>query len=140
MTVTAEDLTDEEVIESIETALVNELNVHPSDVEVSYDSETGVVTYTIASDDAESLINVIADMQQSGFEENLNVDEALTVDSYDAPSDVTATVDVTVDASDATDIDSAVNDVTQALQEQDPNAEITGQGTIIHHWRTVNFE
>ena len=130
MTVTAEDLTDEEVIGSIETALVTELNLHPSDVEVSYDSETGVVTYTITSDDAESLNNVIADMQQSGFEDNLSVDESLTVDSYDAPSDVTATVDVIVDASNATDVDSTIDDVTESLQEQDPNAEIIGQGNI----------
>lgn len=127
MTVSSGDLTDEEVIDSIENALVNELNVHPSDVEVSYDSETGVVTYTITSDDAESLNDVIADMQQSGFEDNLSVDESLTVDSYDAPSDVTATVDVIVDASNATDVDSMIDDVTESLQEQDPNAEIIGQ-------------
>ena len=127
---TSGDLTDEEVIDSIEAALVSELNLHPSDVEVSYDSETGVVTYTITSDDAESLNDVIADMQQPGFEDNLSVDEALTVDSYDAPVDVTATVDVTVDASNAADVDSAIDDVTEALQEQDPNAEITGQSNI----------
>jgi uncharacterized membrane protein len=130
MSVTSGDLTDEEVIYSIEAALVNELNLHPSDVEVSYDSETGVVTYTITSDDAESLNDVIADMQQPGFEDSLSVDEELTVDSYDAPVDVTATVDITVDASNATDVDSTIDDVTEALQEQDPNAEITGQITF----------
>ena len=56
ISVTASDLTEEEVVSTIEAALIDEFEVHPSDVEVSYDSDTGVVTYTINSDDAESLL------------------------------------------------------------------------------------
>ena len=40
MTVSAEGLTDEEVITSIEEALANELNVHPSDVEVEFEKHS----------------------------------------------------------------------------------------------------
>ena len=129
MIVTASDLTDEEVVTSIEEALAEELNVHPSDIEVSYDSESGVVTYVITSDDAESLNDVISNMQEDRFEDNLTVVDGLVVDSYEAPSDVTATVDVIIDASNVADIDDAVDDVTEALREQDPDAEITGDGT-----------
>ena len=62
MVVTADDLSEDEVVASIENALAEELNLHPSDVEVSCDTDTGVVTYTITSDDAESLANVISDL------------------------------------------------------------------------------
>ena len=92
MTVTAGDLTDEEVVNAIEAALIDEFNVHPSDVEVSYDSESGVVTYTITSDDAESLADVVSTMQEPEFEVTA---EGVSVDSFDAPTDVVVTVDVT---------------------------------------------
>eukprot|EP00493_Phyllostaurus_siculus_P003258 UN03272 len=130
MIVTASDLTDGEVVTSIEEALAEKLNVHPSDIEVSYDSESGVVTYFITSDDAESLNDIISNMQEDGFEDNLTVVDGLVVDSYEAPSDVTATVDVSVDASNVANIDDAIDDVTEALQEQDPEAEITGDVTF----------
>ena len=130
MTVDADDLTEEEVISTIEEALAEELNVHPSDIEVSYDTETGIVTYTITSDDAESLNDVIADMQEDGFEESLSVTEGLTVDSYEAPTYVEVTVDVTVDATDVDNVDELIDGVAEALQEQDPSAEINGDGMI----------
>ena len=131
MTVSAEGLTDEEVITSIEEALANELNVHPSDVEVEYDSETGVVTYTITSDDAESLNDVISDMQTETFDNALDIIDGLSIDDYVAPDDITATVDVVVDASNVADADSTATDVINALQEQDSDYEIDGDGKHI---------
>ena len=128
MVVTAGDLTQDEVVTSIEEALSEELNVHPSDIEVFYDAETGVVTYTITSDDAESLADVIDNMQEEGFEENLDISEGVIVESYEAPSDVTAIVDVIVDAPDNDDIDATISAVTEALQEQDPDANVIGEG------------
>ena len=71
ITVDGSGLTDEAVIGALESALENQLDVHPSDINISYDSESGVVTYTISSDDAESLNDVIADMQEDAFEENI---------------------------------------------------------------------
>ena len=44
MFIDAGELSDEEVIDSFESALADHLNIHPSNVEVSYDSETGEVT------------------------------------------------------------------------------------------------
>ena len=128
--VSSDDLTDEEVVTSIQNTLAEELNIHPSEVEVSFDPETGVVTYTITSDEADSLTNVIADMQSDVFEDALSSIEGIVVESYEAPEDVTATVDVIVDASNVDNVDTSVNAVTEALQEQDPNYDVVGEGKL----------
>ena len=60
----AADLTDEAVVNSITSALAEELDIHPSNIDVSYDSETGAVTYIITSDDADSLASIIEDIQE----------------------------------------------------------------------------
>ena len=121
-------MTEDEVVSSIEETLSEELDVHPSDIEVSYDPETGIVAYTITSDDAESLTDVIDTMQEEGFEGLIEGTEGLAVDSFEAPSDVTATVDVVIDVPDTDDVDATIDAITQALQEQDTNASIVGEG------------
>ena len=133
MVVAADDLTEDEVVASIEETLSEELDVHPSDIEVSYDPATGVVTYTITSDDAESLADVIDTMQEEGFEGLIEGTEGLAVEFYEAPSDVTATVDVIVDAPNADVVDATIDAITQALQEQDPDANIVGEGINLFH-------
>jgi hypothetical protein len=129
MVVTKTDgLTAEEVENAVESALVNELNVHASDVEVSYDSDSGVVTYTITSDDAESLVSANDAMQEDSFEDALDLGDDVSVVDFTAPTDVVATVDVTVDASNVDDVSSIVTSVTEALEEQDDDYVVDGQG------------
>ena len=124
MVVDAQDLTGEAVVESITSALVEELDIHPSNLDVSYDPETGIVTYTITSDDADSLADALNNMHEDGF------DDALPshVQSYEAPESMVVSVDVTSDASVVSDVDAAIDSVTNALQEQNDNYVVNGDG------------
>ena len=128
-------MTDDEVVNSIQNTLAEELNIHPSTVDVSFDAETGIVTYIITSDEADSLTELIADMQSDAFESALESIEGISVESYEAPKDMTATVDVIVDASNVDDVDTSVDAVTQALQEQNANYDVVGEGKL-----SVNFK
>ena len=67
MIVDAGEMSDIEISDAIATAISVELEVHPSDIEVVYDSETGIANYIITSDDAESLDSIITEMQQDDF-------------------------------------------------------------------------
>ena len=124
MIVDAADLTNEAVVELITSALVEELNIHPSNLDVSYDPETGVLTYTITSDDTDSLADVLNNMQEDGFEDAL----PSHVQAYEAPESMVVSVDITVDASNITNIDAAIDSVTNALQEQNDNYDVNGDG------------
>ena len=114
----------EDVVDSITSVLVEELDIHPSNLDVSYDPETGVVTYVITSDDADSLADVINDMQESGFEDAL----PSYVQSYEAPESMIVSVDVTVDASNVDEVDSAIESATNALQEQNEEYDVSSAG------------
>ena len=128
MSVTVDGLTDAEAEDAIQTALAAELNVHPSAVEVSYDSETGIVTYTISGDDAESIAKAVSDMEQDGFEESITAVDGIEVDDFVAPTDIIVTVDVVVDASNVDDAETVVSSVTDAIQSQDSSYDIIGEG------------
>ena len=124
------DLTEDELIESIESMLAEELNVHPSDIDVIYDSETGVMTYTITSDDAESLADIITDIGQESFESTLANIDGVILDAHESPNDIIAIVEVVVDASSIEDVDSKVNAVTEALESQNNDYQVVSAGNI----------
>lgn len=44
---------DEQLIEALQKSIAEALNVHPSDVEINIDPESGAATYTISSETAE---------------------------------------------------------------------------------------
>ena len=95
MIVDADGLSDEEITHAIESAIATELEVHPSDIEVIYDSETGVATYTITGDDVESLDSTIIEMQQEDFE--ITTDN-ISIASIELSTEIIVNVDVSVDA------------------------------------------
>ena len=51
---TDRDVNNEELIEALKTSIANSLNIHESDVSVSIDPETGIVSYEIRSDSVEA--------------------------------------------------------------------------------------
>ena len=55
MNVTADGLTEAEVVNALTSALAEELNIHTADVEVSYNPETGEATYIINGNTAEAI-------------------------------------------------------------------------------------
>ena len=122
----SQGLTEQEVKDSIESALAEELGIHPQNIEVSYDKDTGLATYTISSDNAESLAVVQSTLQQEGFANNLNLAQGLAVSEFTAPNEVIANVDISVDASNAADVQSAVAAVEQVLEENNYTYESKG--------------
>ena len=123
-----DDVSSSDVVASIETFLAEELGVHPQNVAVEYDSETGVVTYTITSESAESLVALQADLD-ADFAESLdsNLGDQVSVEDFVAPQSVVVTIDYTVDASQVDDIDAAVANVEASLEENNFSYESTGK-------------
>ena len=127
MVVSAEGLTDEQVVNSIESALAEQLGVHPQNVAVTYDKETGIVTFTISSDEAESLTGVQAAMGAEGFSSGLSLAQGLAVTEFTAPSEVVVTLDFSVDASNVDNVDEAVTAVEKLLEENSYTYESKGK-------------
>ena len=97
-------------------------------MEVSFDSETGVVTYVLTSDNAEDLVSLQEEMGSESFVNTLDASLGadIVVDSLTAPDTVTVNVDFVVDASNVTDVDAAVASVENTLSEQEYNYESSG--------------
>lgn len=123
MAVDADGLSDAEITTAIERALVAELDVHPSDIEVIYDSENNVATYIISSDDAESLNSIISETQREDFH---ITPENISIESIDASAEIVVNVDVNVNVSNVTDADTVVDSIIESLQTQDPSLIIDG--------------
>ena len=128
MIVDAGELNDEEVVSAIEAALVAELDIHPSQLDVSYDRETGEVVYEITSDDIDSVNDAIAIIADEGFVSNLDVADEIVIESIETPVDVMVTVDIVVDASNISDPDSAITSVTQSIEDRDASFEVVANG------------
>ena len=111
-----------------EASLSDELNVHPSDIGVTYDNESGMVTYVITSDDIREVDNAIAIISRDEFTSELELVDAIEIDSIEPPADVLITVDVIVDASNVDDASLAVDDVIQSIISQDESYDINGEG------------
>lgn len=122
-------LNDEDIIFAIESALAAELDIHPSNLHVSFDSENGIITYAINSDDIDLVSNAITAIGDDDFVSNLDIGEEISINSVEIQNDITMTIDVVVNASNVVDANVAVNDATESIQNYDSNYQITNQGT-----------
>ena len=130
MTVVADDsLTEEEVAQAIAEELADELGIHPSDIVVTYDSETDTAEYTIYSDDAETLIEMQNTINNGTFVDALNedLDATMTVTSVESPTEVVVEVQVTVDASNVDDVDATVEQAETYFENNDYTPESDGK-------------
>ena len=125
------ELPSDTVETSIEEALVKELNIHPSAVEVFYDVSSGTVTFTITSDDAESLISIAETLEADDLVSILDVPEDIAIESITSPSDVLVNIDVSIDASGVDNIDARISDVSNALDDQ---YTVESEGNIFLIW------
>ena len=123
------DLSDEDVIFALETALATELDIHPSELDVSFDRETGLVTYVISSDEIESVMDAIVTIADEDFISNLDIGEDIRLESVAISDNIVVTVDVVVDASNVADVNLAVDDVMESIRNQDDTYQITSQRT-----------
>ena len=125
MMISEDDLTNEEVVDAFETALADELNVHPSNIEVTYDDESGMLTYVITSNDIEDVDDAISIISRNDFASELKLDE-IEIESIESPTEVLVTVDVIVDASNV-DTSVAIDDVIQSILSQDASYNVNGE-------------
>ena len=123
----ADSLTEEEVVYSLTSALAENLNIHPSNLEVSYNPDTSEATYTIESELAEAITDIIAIIQADEFQDSLVLDE-IVIDSVTVSDDIIASIDVIVDASNTENPDISMTSVIDAIQSQDASYEIVGDG------------
>lgn len=119
--VDANDLTSEEVVASLEAVLAEELGVHPQDVEVVFDSDTGIATYVITSEDAETLLSLQAVLEEDTTVEQIDssLGDFITVTGHAAPEQVEFTIDFVVDATAVEDPETAITFVEDHLEETD---------------------
>jgi hypothetical protein len=99
--------------DAIKNTLATELDIHSSDIEIMYDSDSGVATYTITSDEAESLTPIINELQQDDFDLS---SENISIELIDPPTDIILNIDVSVDSSGVIDVDTRP-DQTQSVFE-----------------------
>ena len=108
-----EGVTEEELSNSVQDSIATSLGVHPQNVQVDVDLETGEVTFTVISDDFDTIqeaqFNLVNEVTQQDIVSGIveDIPEAV-VDSISVSDETTATIEFTVDA------DEASNDVTQA--------------------------
>ena len=108
-----DDVSSEEFAVVMQSSLAESLGVHPQNVEVSVDMETGEVTFTISSEDfdlvSEAQFQLESDSVQqalvASIAENLPSAE---VTNIDVSPEISASLEFTIDA------DEATNDLTQA--------------------------
>merc|ERR1711972_1303923 len=97
-----------EVEEALVDSISEALGVHPSAVEVEYDPETGVATYTITSEDAETLSDVISAIEAEEFDDDVNANlvdviDGMSISEIVPPSEIEAEIKVIVDTSEIDD-------------------------------------
>ena len=107
------EVSETDLIDVITTSIANSLGVHPQDVDVSIDMETGDVEFTVTSENFNDAAADQFDLSNDQYRNNIidGITSALpsvTVDNYSVLDGITATIDFTVDA------DVATNDLTQA--------------------------
>ena len=112
-----DDVSIDELEESLEEELATLLGVHEGTVEVTID-ENGVVTYTITSDSAESAgeANEILSQPASQviLDDAISEEFDVSISSVNVEDDITADVVVTIDSSGA---ENNLEDAAQALED-----------------------
>ena len=124
--ISEDDLTNEEVVEAFQTTLSEELNIHPSNIEITYDNENGQVTYVITGENIEDVDNAISIIKRDEFASEIELPDTIQIDSIESPVEITVTVDVVVDAANVDDASLAVDDVIQSILSQDQSYDVNG--------------
>lgn len=106
------NITKEELINSIANTISESLSIHPSEVDVTIDMNAGEVEFSITSENyAEAIENKHAlrnPQRISSIIETIESINGAIVENYEVSNDITSSVEFTVDASDTS------NDLTQA--------------------------
>jgi hypothetical protein len=130
------DYDEEELIETLKTALAESLNIHESDVEITIDPETGVISYTISSSTAEdglelqdslALVDTTADISE-------RVTAAMpNISSIDIDQDygVFANIELIVDTTNTPDIDASMASFENVMTETYGDFDVSQESVYI---------
>ena len=107
-----EMVSEADVIDTVTASIADSLGVHPQDVEVTVDMSTGEVEFTVVSDNFNDAAGIAFDLENFQYQdmitESIQTSLPVSVDNIDVSDEVTASLQFTVDANDAS------NDLTQA--------------------------
>ena len=111
-----DDVPESDVIDAVTISIAETLGVHPSNVEVVVDMETGEVEYIVSSNSFLEAAGVQYDLENTQFQEAIteSIEETLpsvSTESITVSPEITATMAFVVDADDAR------NDLTQAAYQ-----------------------
>ena len=112
------DATEAELVDAITNSLADSLGVHPQNVDVSVDMETGAVEYSVTAESFNEASQIQFDLEndlvKTAITDSLETGvPGVTVNALEVDDDVTATLEFTIDA------DVATNDLTQAAWQSE---------------------
>jgi hypothetical protein len=107
MIIEPSDISDNDIIAAVESALAAELDIHPSALELSYDNESGILTYVITSDDMGEISNAITSITDEDFISDLYIGNDIQIESIEVSNDIEMSVSMLVDASNVSDANMA---------------------------------
>ena len=137
-----EGVTQEELETFLEQGIADSLGVHPRDVTVAVDPESGTVTYTVTSEDNSSAQTTQASLDTADFLSSLNenlaeANDALVVTAVEAEP-VVMDVVVTVDATEATaDVTETSSQIVQDFESQGYSADT--ESKFLDFWLRIFF-
>lgn len=136
-------VSEDEVIDAVTASIAEALGVHPQDVDVLVNVDTGDVQYTVTSDNysdaAGNQFDLANDIVRDGIIASIeSVLPSATVDGYEVSEDVDATLTFTVDA------DDALNDLTQAAFQANnvlsDFGEVDIESNLTHYFRNIRLK
>eukprot|EP00492_Amphilonche_elongata_P004930 TRINITY_DN547_c0_g1_i2.p1 TRINITY_DN547_c0_g1~~TRINITY_DN547_c0_g1_i2.p1 ORF type:complete len:256 (-),score=62.84 TRINITY_DN547_c0_g1_i2:2-769(-) len=113
-----DDVNEEALVDAITDSIATSLGVHPQNVGVTVDMQTGDVEFSVTSNSFNEAAGNQFDLDNEQYQNSIvssieSTVPSVTVDSYEVANDVTATLEFTVDA------DAATNDLTQAAWQSE---------------------
>lgn len=115
-------------VAALEESIASVLGIHPQDVTATYDDETGEVAFSVSGatpEELEALREIIAN---ANFQDELNaaLPSTVSVQSMEAPTEITATVTSIIAVPDGTDAEQATADSESYFADEGYKPETTG--------------
>ena len=141
-----DDVSEDTVIDAVISSVAESLDVHPSDIDVTVDMETGEVEFTVSSESYSEAAQNQFDLSSDSFEESISSSIEVAIPStvfedFVVSDDVEATIEFIVDADpEAQDLTAAGYQTEQLLNEFEVEVESNICEVFmfsIWHWKRV---
>lgn len=113
-----ETVPEAELVDAITSSIAESLNVHPSNVDITIDMDTGTVEFVISTEDFDEIASMKFDLENGQYRAEIttsieNTNPSVTVEEYQISDDIMTTIKYTIDANKAN------NDLTQAAWQSE---------------------